>query len=63
MLFPKLSGHIKIFIVKDGEKGKKIKFMCFHIDDEKLLEKHKTVWTKFEDFKKLNWMLCQSEWW
>ena len=33
--------------------------MSFHIDDEKLLEKHKDIWTKTKNLKniKLNWML------
>ena len=25
--------------------------MSFHIDDEKLLEKYKSIWTKIEDFR------------
>ena len=25
--------------------------MSFHIDDHRLLEKYKTIWTKTEDFK------------
>ena len=28
--------------------------MSFPIDDEKLLEKHKAIWTKIEDLKILN---------
>ena len=27
--------------------------MLFRIDDEKLLEKYKTIWTKIEDFKNI----------
>ena len=34
--------------------------MSFRIDDEKLLEKYKTIWTKIEDLKMLNWMLYES---
>ena len=34
--------------------------MSFHIDDEKLLEKYKTIWAKTEDLKILNWMLYQT---
>ena len=30
-------------------KIKARKFMSFRIDDEKLLEKYKTIWTKIED--------------
>ena len=34
------------------------KSLCIY--DDKLLEKHKTIWTKIEDLKKtLSWMLCQ----
>ena len=33
--------------------------MSFHIDD-KLLQKHETIWTNIEDFQILNWMLYQS---
>ena len=42
----------KTFKVKEGNN----KFMSFHIDDEKLLEKYKAIWTKIEDLKntKLN---------
>ena len=27
--------------------------MSFHMDDEKLLEKYKTIWTKIEDLKNI----------
>ena len=47
-----MSGYVKIFIVKDGDKDKNNKLMSFRIDDEKLLEKHKAIWTKIEDLKK-----------
>ena len=47
---PKIGGYIDIFKVKEGEKDKNNKFMSFHIDDEKLLEKHTATWTKIEDF-------------
>ena len=49
-IMPKISGYIEIFKVKEGEKDKNNKFMSFHIDDEKLLEKHTATWTKIEDF-------------
>ena len=51
-IMPKMGGYIKTFKVKEGEKDKNNKFMSFHIDDEKLLEKHKATWTKIEDLKK-----------
>ena len=47
-----MSGYVKRFKVED----KIDKLMPFHIDDEKLLEKYETVWTKNERLKhiKLN---------
>ena len=44
---PKVSGYVKTFKVKEGDKDKKqkimIKTMSFLIDDEKLLEKYKAT--------------------
>ena len=37
---------------KEGDNDKNNKLMSFHIDDEKLLKKYKTIWTKIEDFLK-----------
>ena len=42
---PKLSGYVKTFKVKDGDKDKNNKLMSLRIDDDKLLEKYKTIWT------------------
>ena len=36
--------HLKTFKVNDGDKDKNNK--SFLIDDEKLLEKYKVIWTK-----------------
>ena len=47
-----MGGYVKIFKVKDGDKDKNNNLMSFGIDDEKLLEKYKTIWTKIEDLKK-----------
>ena len=48
---------------KEGDNDKNNKLMSFHIDDEKLLKKYKTIWTKIEDFLK-NWIKCSfSLWW
>ena len=47
-----MSGYVKTFKVTDGDKSRKNKLTSFHIDDEKLLEKYKTIWTKIEDLKK-----------
>ena len=49
LLLPKMSGYVKTFEVKDGDKDKKNKWMFFRIDDDKLLVKYKTIWTKIED--------------
>ena len=41
----KMSGYVKRFRVKEGDN----KLIFLHIDDEKLLEKYKTICTKTED--------------
>ena len=47
-----MSGYVKTFKVREGNN----KLMSFPIDDEKLLEKYKAIWTKIENLKnvKLN---------
>ena len=45
LIMPKMSGYIKIFKVKDGDKDKNNKLMFFQIDDRKLLEKYKAIWS------------------
>ena len=42
--------HLK-FKVKDGDKDKNNKLMSFRIDNEKLSEKYKVIWTKIGDLK------------
>ena len=42
----KMSGYVKTFTIED----KINKLISFCIDDEKLLEKYKAIWTKIEDF-------------
>ena len=42
---------IKTFNVKNGDKDKHNKMMSSRINDEKLLEKYITIWTKIEDVK------------
>ena len=44
-----MSGYAKTFKVKEGKN----KLMSFRIDDEKLLEKYKAIWTKIEDLKNI----------
>ena len=53
LIIPKMSGCIKIFKVKDGDKDKNNKLMSFRIDDEKLLEKYKAILTKIEDLNNI----------
>ena len=43
-----MSGYVKKFTVKYGDKDKNNKLMSFRIDDAKLLKKYKTIWTKIE---------------
>ena len=46
---PKMSGYVKTFTVED----KINKLMSVRIDDEKLSEKYKAIWTKSEDLKNI----------
>ena len=49
LILPKMSGYIKIFKDKGGNKKKKNKLMSLHIDDNNLSKKHKTIY-KIEGF-------------
>ena len=49
-----MSGYVKTFKGKDEYKDKNNKLMFFCIDDEKLLEKYKGIWTKTEDLKDID---------
>ena len=51
LIMPKMSGYVKTFKVKEGDKDKNNKLMSLGIDDEKLLEKYKAIWTKIENLK------------
>ena len=53
LVMPKMSGYVKTFKVKEGDKDKNNKLMSFRVDDEKLLEKYKAIWTKIEDLKNI----------
>ena len=44
-----MSGYAKTLKVKKGDN----KLMSFCIDNEKLLEKYKAIWTKIEDLKNI----------
>ena len=41
LIMPKMGGYVKAFKIED----KNNKLMSFRIDDEKLLEKYKAIWT------------------
>ena len=45
-----MGGYVKTFKVKEETNNK---LMSFHIDDEKLFEKYKVIWTKIEDLKNM----------
>ena len=48
-----MSGYVKTFKGKDGDKNKSDKLMLFRIDNEKLLGKYKAIWTKIVDLKNI----------
>ena len=54
LILPKMSGYVKTFKVKDGDKDENNKLISFRIDDEKLPEKYKTICPKIEDIKSIN---------
>ena len=43
LMLPEMSGYFKTLKVKYGDKDKNNKLMSFRINDEKLLEKYKTI--------------------
>ena len=49
-----MSGHVKTFKVKQIDEDKNNIFMTFRTEDEKLLEKYKTIWTKIEELKNID---------
>ena len=51
LIMSKMSGYVKTFKVKEGNKNKSNKLMFFGIDNEKLLKKYKAIWTKVKDLK------------
>ena len=50
LILSKITGYVKTFKDKDGNKDNKL--MSFLINDENLIRKYKTICTKFEDLKK-----------
>ena len=53
LILPKMSGYIKTFKVKDGDTDKNNRLMFFRVNDEKQLQKYKTIWTKIEVLKRI----------
>ena len=53
LIIHKMRGYAKKFKVKDGHKNKNNKLMPFQIDDVKLLEKYKAIWTNIEVLKNI----------
>ena len=51
---------VKTFEVKEVDKDKNNNLMSFRIDDEKLLEKCKAIWTKMDYLKNIKLMLYES---
>ena len=50
LILHEMSGYVRTFKDKDGDKNKNnYKLMSLHIADDKLIEKHKTIWTKTEN--------------
>ena len=43
-----MSEYVKTFKDKGGDKNKNNQLMSLRIDDDKLLEKYKTIWTKLK---------------
>ena len=54
LIKPKMSGCVKIFEGKDGDKDKNNKVTYCCMDDENLLGKYKAIWTNIENLKMLN---------
>ena len=50
-----MSGYVKTFKVKEGDKDKNNKLMSFRTYNEKLLEKYKAIWNKTENLKNIQW--------
>ena len=51
LIFPKIRGYVKTIQNKGGDNNKNNKLMSSGIDDSKLLETYKTIWTNIEDLK------------
>ena len=53
LIMPKISGYVKTFKVKEGDKDKSNKLMSFCINDQKLLEKYKAIWTEIKNLRNI----------
>ena len=53
LIMLKMSGYVKTFKFEDEDKDKNNKLMSFRIDDEKLLERFKAIYTKIEDLESI----------
>ena len=53
LIFPKMIGYVKTFKDKGRFKNKNNKLICLHIDDNKLLKKHKAISTNIKDLKNI----------
>ena len=55
LVLPKMSWYVQTFNDNDGgkDKNKNNKLMALHIDDDKLLEKYKTICTETEDLQNI----------
>ena len=52
LTLPKVIGYVKDKD-RDKDKNKNNKLMSFHINDDMLFEKYKTIWTKIEDLQNI----------
>ena len=51
LVLPRNVRYINTFNVKNRDEDKNNKLMYFSVNDEKLLEKYKIIWTMIEDLK------------
>ena len=49
LIMPKISGYVKTFKVMEGEN----RLIPFRVDNKKLLQKYKAIWTKIETLKNI----------
>ena len=53
LILPKMSEYVKTFKDKDEDKNKNNKQIYLRIGNDKLLEEYRTIWTKIEDLKNI----------